>query len=66
MDAVTIDYDVVLSATYQVPVLYFQVIQLPQGAPGGLDFVYKYLVSQNGKSQLQATGVMGGISMQVW
>lgn len=60
-----IDYDVVLSPTYQVPVLYFVLRWHNHQGPVGLDAVYQYVVPEQYKQQLQNVGVMGGISFGV-
>ena len=61
----TVEYDILLSPTYQVPVLYFRLADVAAGYPTGLDFVYRYLVPADAQSQLQQTSVMGGVSLQV-
>ncbi|KAJ5443879.1 uncharacterized protein N7458_007751 [Penicillium daleae] len=60
-----IDYDIVLSPTYQVPVLYFVLRWHNHQGPVGLDAVYQYVVPEQYKQQLQNVGVMGGISFGV-
>ena len=60
-----IDYDIVLSPTYQVPVLYFMLRWHNHQDPVGLDAVYQYVVPEQYKQQLQNVGVMGGISFGV-
>ncbi|KAJ5550688.1 Autophagy-related protein 3 [Penicillium sp. DV-2018c] len=57
-----IDYDILLSPTYQVPVLYFSPRWRSQG-PLGLDEVYQYVVPEQYRQQLKSVGVIGGISM---
>lgn len=59
-----IEYEILLSSTYQVPVLYFTLHRNDQG-PIGLDGVYQYLVPESYKTQLKSVGVMGGISFGV-
>ncbi|KAJ5723013.1 hypothetical protein N7488_001048 [Penicillium malachiteum] len=56
-------YDIVLSPTYQVPVLYFALRWLHQNGPVGLDAVYQYLVPEQYQTQVKSVGVMGGISL---
>ncbi|KAJ5611536.1 Autophagy-related protein 3 [Penicillium herquei] len=58
-----VDYDIVLSPTYQVPVLYFALRWLHQNGPIGLDAVYQYLVPEQYQTQVKSVGVMGGISL---
>jgi ubiquitin-like-conjugating enzyme ATG10 len=60
-----VDYDIVLSPTYQVPVLYFVLRWHNHPGPVGLDAVYQYVVPKQYRQQLQSVGVMGGISCGV-
>ncbi|PWY76358.1 autophagy-related protein Atg10 [Aspergillus sclerotioniger CBS 115572] len=55
-------YDVLLSPTYQVPVLYFQLRQDSHPGPLGIDVVYQYLVPDQYRKELESVGIMGGIS----
>ncbi|KAL4737473.1 hypothetical protein BDV11DRAFT_206746 [Aspergillus similis] len=55
-----VDYDILLSPTYQVPVLYF--VLRRTGKPLGLDEVYNYLVPDQCKRNIRNMGIMGGIS----
>ncbi|KAE8376841.1 autophagy-related protein Atg10 [Aspergillus bertholletiae] len=57
-----IEHDVILSPTYQVPVLYFTLRQDSHPGPLGIDEVYQYLVPDQYRKELQNVGVMGGIS----
>ncbi|PGH10816.1 hypothetical protein AJ80_07367 [Polytolypa hystricis UAMH7299] len=58
-----VEYSVLLSPTYQVPVLYFLLHgPFPKG-PEGLDFIYDCLVPAQYRSELKDVGVMGGISI---
>ncbi|KAL4868761.1 hypothetical protein BDV12DRAFT_92399 [Aspergillus spectabilis] len=59
-EALQVDYDILLSPSYQVPVLYF-VLRRSQ-KPLGIDEVYTYLVPDQYKSNIQSVGIMGGIS----
>lgn len=59
-----IEYEILLSPTYQVPVLYF-VLHWDNQGPIGLDAVYRYLVPEPYRKQLKNVGVMGGISFGV-
>lgn len=59
-------YEVHLNPTYRVPTLWFNMKNLPNGAPEmDLDSVYHYLVPDFLKAQLRDVGVMGGISATV-
>lgn len=60
-----VDYDIVFSPTYQVPVLYFVFPAIPQVGPPTIDTVYRYLVPHQYGSPLKNVGVMGGISFGV-
>ncbi|KAL6235148.1 hypothetical protein BDW75DRAFT_147370 [Aspergillus navahoensis] len=55
-----VDYDILLSPTYQVPVLYF--VLRPADKPLGIDEVYDYLVPDQYRKNIQNVGIMGGIS----
>ncbi|KAJ5208157.1 hypothetical protein N7449_002536 [Penicillium cf. viridicatum] len=57
-----IDYDILLSPTYQVPTLYFG-LRWHNHGPLGLDEVYQYVVPERYRQELKSVGVMGGISM---
>ena len=61
----SVEYNILLSTTYRVPVLYFFLHNLPPGSLSGLDAVYGLLVPELSRSGLQQVGVMGGISMSV-
>lgn len=61
----TADFSIVLSPTYQVPVLWFILIDLPRNGPQGIDAVYHYLVPTASKAQVKDFGVVGGISIAV-
>ncbi|KAJ5585316.1 uncharacterized protein N7459_005116 [Penicillium hispanicum] len=58
-----IDYDIVLSPTYQVPVLYFALRWNHCQGPVGLDAVYQYVVPEQYRKELKSVGIMGGISL---
>ncbi|KAJ6113705.1 Atg10p [Penicillium sp. IBT 18751x] len=57
-----IDYDIVLSPTYQVPVLYFTLRWHHHQGPLGLETVYQYVVPEQYRKELKTVGVLGGIS----
>jgi ubiquitin-like-conjugating enzyme ATG10 len=62
---IEVEYSIVLSPTYQVPVLYFF---LRNNFPEGLeeiDFVYSHLVPKQYRTQLSKIGVMGPLSVGV-
>jgi hypothetical protein len=60
-----VDYDILLSPTYRVPVLYFRLKWNHHNGPVGLDAVYQYVVPEQYRKGLQSVGVMGGISLGV-
>jgi len=60
-----IDYDIVFSPTYQVPVLYFTLRWHNRQGPLGLDAVYQYVVPDQYRKELKGVGIMGGISFGV-
>lgn len=62
---VIVEFSIILSPTYCVPVLWFIFRQLPSNGAGGIDAVYHYLVPQTQQAGLRQVGVMGGISMAV-
>jgi ubiquitin-like-conjugating enzyme ATG10 len=57
-----VEYHILLSPTYQVPVLYFQLLHF--GTPAPLSEVYRVLVEDgsDARTQLQRIGVQGAIS----
>lgn len=63
---VIVDFSIILSPTYQVPVLWFTAGQLSLHRPWGLDTVYKHLVPHLQQDRLRQVGVLGGISVAVW
>ena len=64
-----VEYNILLSLTYQVPVLYFSLIdrsaRTPRPAAGGLDVVYDQVVPARFRTGLKDVGVLGGISVGV-
>ena len=64
-----VEYSILLSPTYQVPVLYFSLIDrrtgIPRPAAGGLDAVYDQFVPAQFRTGLRDVGVLGGISVGV-
>ncbi|KAL3441148.1 hypothetical protein BJX65DRAFT_314099 [Aspergillus insuetus] len=59
-DNLQVDYDIILSDTYQVPVLYFVLRQADRLL--GIEEVYHYLVPRQYRKNIQRVGIMGGIS----
>jgi ubiquitin-like-conjugating enzyme ATG10 len=61
----TVEYHILLSQTYRVPVLYFFLRNLPVMGPKGINAVYEFLVPHQFRSELRAVGVVGAISIGV-
>ncbi|KAE8549794.1 hypothetical protein EYB25_008318 [Talaromyces marneffei] len=61
-EQLTIDYDIALSTSYHVPVMYFCLRETPQVGPAALDDIYNFLVPRQHQQSLRNNGVMGGIS----
>lgn len=61
----SVEYNILLSPTYRVPVLYFFLRNLPANGLQGVEAVHEYLVPKQLKSGMRNVGVMGGISMSV-
>ncbi|KAN0086711.1 hypothetical protein V8E54_000399 [Elaphomyces granulatus] len=59
-DPLRVEYDIILSPTYRVPVLYFLLRNIPSEGPTGIDAVYQYLVPHHYRSPLGSVGIMGG------
>jgi ubiquitin-like-conjugating enzyme ATG10 len=62
---VTVEYDVVLSPSYQVPVLYFNIKDLSHRSPPTMDTLYRHLIPPHFKAQTENVGVIGGITIAV-
>lgn len=60
-ESLVVEYNILLSPTYQVPVLYCFV----RGMQCTTETLYEHLVPAHSKTQVQDVGVMGGISMAV-
>ncbi|CAE7202001.1 hypothetical protein CFE70_008358 [Pyrenophora teres f. teres 0-1] len=61
----TVDYDMLLSPTYRVPVLYISINDVLHRYPPTLDTLYRHLVPEALRSQTQSVGVIGGITITV-
>ncbi|OCL11578.1 hypothetical protein AOQ84DRAFT_373869 [Glonium stellatum] len=59
----TVEYNIVLSPTYQVPVLYFRFRDAGCALPLAIDTLYQYVIPEQFKSQVESFGVIGGITM---
>jgi len=62
---VVIDFSIVLSPTYQVPVLWFSFLSDVPTSSNRLETVYDIIVSPTSRQALQNIGVLGGISIAV-
>ncbi|OCK95381.1 uncharacterized protein K441DRAFT_557173 [Cenococcum geophilum 1.58] len=58
-----VEYDIVLSPTYQVPVLYFRIRDAGCALPPSIDTLYRYVIPKQFKSQVESFGIIGGITM---
>ncbi len=68
--ATTVDYTILHSPTYRVPVLYFYLRNPPppsssSSAKSSLDFIYEHLVPSHQRESLQNVSVLGGIGITV-
>ncbi|KAL9633922.1 MAG: hypothetical protein Q9164_004405 [Protoblastenia rupestris] len=61
----SVEYHVIHSTSYQVPVLYFFLHNLPTQGPQNIDAVYEYVVPKLHHEALRGLGVLGGIGMIV-
>ncbi|EED20370.1 conserved hypothetical protein [Talaromyces stipitatus ATCC 10500] len=61
-EQLAIDYDIALSTSYNVPVMYFLLKGAFQVGPAALDDIYNFLVPHQHQQSLKSNGVMGGIS----
>ena len=60
-----INYDIVLSPTYQVPVLYISIADPQHRFPPTMTTLYQHLIPPHFKSQTEPVGIMGGITITV-
>jgi hypothetical protein len=63
---IRVDYHVVLSNTWQVPVLYFAPVWTDTVEPLSLKEVYEFIVETSSKDAVEDVGIMGGISHGVY
>ena len=64
-DTILVEFSILRSATYEVPVLWLTLTRLPPGATNGIAAVYEHLVPESTRPGLRQMGVMGGISIAV-
>lgn len=60
-----INYDIFLSPTYQVPVLYASISDALHRFPPTMSTLYEYLIPPQFKAQTDSVGVIGGITVTV-
>ena len=61
----TVEYHILHSTIYGVPVLYFFLHNIPYLMARNIDTVYQKLVPKQLRSELRSVSVLGGISMTV-
>lgn len=59
----TVEYHIIHSPSYRVPVLYFFLSHLPTTDFKGIDAVYEYLVPQHRLGEMKDVGVLGALGM---
>lgn len=64
-DTILVEFSVLRSSIYQVPVLWFTLNGVPSNVLAGIEAVYQHLVPETTRSCLRQISVMGGISMAV-
>ncbi|KAF2474656.1 uncharacterized protein BDR25DRAFT_384036 [Lindgomyces ingoldianus] len=60
---VVVEYDIVFSPSFQVPVLYFNIKDLLFRFPPTMDTLYRHLIPLQFRSQAEKAGVIGGITL---
>ncbi|KAF9928901.1 hypothetical protein FBU30_002043 [Linnemannia zychae] len=63
LDFLSVNYHIVFSPSYQVPILYFNAYR-PDGAAITLEEIYESLVPEEWRSTIRNAGLNGGISQQ--
>ena len=64
-NTILVEFSILRSEVYEVPVLWFTLQRLPLGALSGIEAVYEYLVPETARPGLRQIGVIGGISIAV-
>ena len=60
-----VEYDIILSQTYRVPVLYIRLpYQVGKGVQG-IEFIHRHLITKSLAPNLDRVGVLGGVTMTV-
>lgn len=62
---IVIYYDVMLSPSYRVPVLYFAVSDIQHRYPPTMDTLYSHVIPPAFRAQIENVGVIGGITVTV-
>ncbi|KAF7513730.1 hypothetical protein GJ744_007781 [Endocarpon pusillum] len=62
-DRILVEFSILWSPSYQVPVLWFTLNRVPSGISTGIETVYQHLVPETSRPALNQVGVMGGISI---
>ncbi|KAF2185146.1 hypothetical protein K469DRAFT_666063 [Zopfia rhizophila CBS 207.26] len=60
---VILEYNIILSPSYQVPVLYFSIKDPHFRFPPTRDTLYSYIVPHQFKLQVESVGIIGGITL---
>jgi len=58
-------YDILLSPSYRVPVLYFSISDSQHRYPPSMDTLYSYIIPPAFRAQSEHVGVIGGITIAV-
>lgn len=58
-----VEFSIVLSPVYRVPVLYFSLHDVPASSHASMEQIQDLLVPPHFSAQIKSVGVMGGISM---
>lgn len=60
-----VQYDILLSPIYRVPVLYFSITDPQHRFAPTMDTLYKHVIAPQFKAQVENTGIIGGITVHV-
>lgn len=63
---VVIEYDIILSPSYQVPVLYFSIRDPGFKFPPTMENLYQHIIPPTYKDEARSAGIIGGITITVW
>ena len=62
---IVIHYDIMLSPSYRVPVLYFAVSDIQHRYPPTMETLYSHVIPPAFRAQAEHVGVIGGITVTV-